>query len=117
FAALLLFYFFLWIARPPISTLFPYTTLFRSGFTFLNLEGEFKNGERINPAGVSSNTAEAGIYNDGGDFMPDKVIPFGYYVRKLDEKMAVGLGIFAPFGTSTDYAQGSLASGFADETM
>src|SRR5690606_28964643 len=44
-------------------------------------------------------------------------IPFGYYVRKLDEKMAVGLGIFAPFGTSTDYAQGSLASGFADETM
>src|SRR5690606_31930761 len=87
------------------------------GFTFLNLEGEFKNGERINPAGVSSNTAEAGVYNDGGDFMPDKVIPFGYYVRKLDEKMAVGLGIFAPFGTSTDYAQGSLASGFADETM
>ncbi|QQD20901.1 porin [Oceanospirillaceae bacterium ASx5O] len=87
------------------------------GFTFLNLEGEFKNGELINPAGASSNTAEAGVYNDGGDFMPDKVIPFGYYVRKLDEKMAVGLGIFAPFGTSTDYAQGSLASGFADETM
>lgn len=87
------------------------------GFTFLNLEGEFKNGELINPAGASSNTVEAGVYNDGGDFMPDKVIPFGYYVRKLDEKMAVGLGIFAPFGTSTDYAQGSLASGFADETM
>ncbi|UZK03039.1 OmpP1/FadL family transporter [Venatoribacter cucullus] len=95
------------------------------GFTFLNLEGEFKNGVRTDGAGVSSNIpvtattpfGEAGVYNDGGDFMPDKVIPFGYYVRKLDEKMAVGLGIFAPFGTSTDYAQGSLASGFADETM
>src|SRR5690606_35691635 len=88
------------------------------GFTFLNLEGEFKNGVRTNPTGlVTSNDAEAGVYNDGGDFMPDKVIPFGYYVRKLDEKMAVGLGIFATFGTSTDYAQGSLASGFADETM
>src|SRR5256886_16801999 len=28
---LLLFFFFLIIRRPPISTLFPYTTLFRSG--------------------------------------------------------------------------------------
>src|SRR5690606_21005660 len=95
------------------------------GFTFLNLEGELKNGVRTDGAGVSSNIpvtattpfGEAGVYNDGGHFTRDKVIPFGYYVRKLDEKMAVGLGIFAPFGTSTDYAQGSLASGFADETM
>ena len=88
------------------------------GFTFLNLEGEFNNGVRTNPTGVvTSDTAEAGVYNDGGDFMPDKVIPFGYYVHKLDDKAAVGLGIFAPYGTSTDYAQGSLAGGFADETQ
>ena len=88
------------------------------GFTFLNLEGEFNNGVRTNPTGVvTSNTAEAGVYNDGGDFMPDKVIPFGYYVHKLDEKAAVGLGIFAPFGTATNYDQGSLAGGFADETQ
>ncbi len=88
------------------------------GFTFLNLEGEFNNGVRTNPTGVvTSNTAEAGVYNDGGDFMPDKIIPFGYYVHKLDDKAAVGLGIFAPYGTSTDYAQGSLAGGFADETQ
>src|SRR5690606_41615299 len=86
-------------SRPPGLTRLPYTTLFRS------------------PVTATTPFGEAGVYNDGGDFMPDKVIPFGYYVRKLDEKMAVGLGIFAPFGTSTDYAQGSLASGFADETM
>src|SRR6266576_2096117 len=30
----LFFFFFLMIRRPPRSTLFPYTTLFRSGFTF-----------------------------------------------------------------------------------
>src|SRR5260363_457834 len=32
FLACLFFFFFLMIRRPPRSTLFPYTTLFRSGF-------------------------------------------------------------------------------------
>ncbi|UXD86869.1 OmpP1/FadL family transporter [Thalassolituus hydrocarboniclasticus] len=87
------------------------------GFTYLQLEGSF-DGVRTNPTGmVTSDTAEAGVYNDGGDFMPDKVIPFGYIVHKLDDKAAVGLGIFAPFGTATDYKSGSLAGGFADETQ
>src|SRR5256885_12262093 len=31
-----LFFFFLMIRRPPRSTLFPYTTLFRSGYTIMN---------------------------------------------------------------------------------
>lgn len=63
------------------------------GFTYLNLEGKF-DGVRTNPTGqVTSENAEAGVYNDGGDFMPNKVIPFGYYVHKLDDKAAVGLGI------------------------
>src|SRR2546421_5002084 len=33
---LLLFFFFLMIRRPPRSTLFPYTTLFRSAFSSVN---------------------------------------------------------------------------------
>ncbi|MCD8523867.1 MAG: outer membrane protein transport protein [Saccharospirillaceae bacterium] len=94
------------------------------GFTYLQLEGSFE-GVRTDGAGKDSNLAvspttpfgEAGVYNDGGDFMPDKVIPFGYIVHKLDDKAAVGLGIFAPFGTATDYKSGSLAGGFADETQ
>src|SRR5438132_5055254 len=36
FASLVFSLFFLLIRRPPISTLFPYTTLFRSGFDTLN---------------------------------------------------------------------------------
>ena len=39
------------------------------GFTYLQLEGSFE-GVRTNPTGmVTSDTAEAGVYNDGGDFM------------------------------------------------
>lgn len=95
------------------------------GFGFISAEGEFRNGERIDPAGISSNTplslqtpfGESDVYNDGGNFLGDTIIPFGYYVHKLNEKAAIGFGLFAPFGTSTDYATGSLASGFADETQ
>lgn len=85
------------------------------GFTYLSLKGEL-DGVRTNGAGMTSETSEAGVYNDGGNYMKDKVIPFGYLVHKLDDKAAVGFGIFAPFGTETDYKQGSIASGFADHT-
>src|SRR6266851_6084943 len=37
FVRLLFFFFFLMIRRPPRSTLFPYTTLFRSGWPPLDL--------------------------------------------------------------------------------
>lgn len=94
------------------------------GFAYLQLEGSFK-GVSTDAAGVPSTLpatpqtpyGEAGTYNDGGDFLPEAVIPFGYYVHKLDDKAAVGLGIFAPFGTHTNYAQGSLPGNFADETQ
>src|SRR2546422_11146101 len=37
FSSLVLFFFFLMIRRPPRSTLFPYTTLFRSAFAGFRL--------------------------------------------------------------------------------
>src|SRR6185437_431924 len=39
FSFLLFFFFFLMIRRPPRSTLFPYTTLFRSGIDFRSVSG------------------------------------------------------------------------------
>src|SRR5437763_9558771 len=41
-----IFFFFLMIRRPPISTLFPYTTLFRSG---LGLLLEHRHGPALGP--------------------------------------------------------------------
>src|SRR5688572_33435978 len=40
FISFLLFFFFLMIRRPPRSTLFPYTTLFRSGYFIIFDIGE-----------------------------------------------------------------------------
>src|ERR1017187_10992629 len=38
------FFFFLMIRRPPRSTLFPYTTLFRSRYERYNRPGDYHNG-------------------------------------------------------------------------
>src|SRR5207247_7152321 len=44
----LLISFLHWLSRPPISTLFPYTTLFRSDFNDWNLDGsEMEPGDGI----------------------------------------------------------------------
>src|SRR5256885_12819698 len=42
FSSLFFFFFFLMIRRPPRSTLFPYTTLFRSGILFFVLLDAFE---------------------------------------------------------------------------
>src|SRR2546430_16798170 len=49
-----LFFFFLMIRRPPRSTLFPYTTLFRSGDTLHGGAQEVPTRERAVVAGFGS---------------------------------------------------------------
>ena len=38
-----------------------------------------------------------------GDMVPLAAIPFGYYVKPLDENWHFGLGVYAPFGLATEY--------------
>lgn len=84
------------------------------GATYIDVTGSFE-GERTNPAGVSSDF-EPGAYGDGGDFVSNPTIPFVYYAAPINDKAAYGFGIFAPFGTNTNYDENALVGGFADET-
>src|SRR2546429_1581601 len=52
---LLFFFFFLMIRRPPRSTLFPYTTLFRS------------HGHHVDGQGLQHVLGGAGVHGRGGD--------------------------------------------------
>src|SRR6266550_4937320 len=52
FLLLIFFFFFLMIRRPPRSTLFPYTTLFRS--IAAPFQFSFPEGKRLPPAGYRS---------------------------------------------------------------
>lgn len=40
--------------------------------------------------------------NDG-DMIPFTTIPFGYYVQPIDDKLALGFGVYAPFGLATEH--------------
>lgn len=41
--------------------------------------------------------------SNDGDMIPLTPIPFGFYVHPIDDRLALGFGIFAPFGLTTDY--------------
>src|SRR3989449_6715010 len=60
---LLLFFFFLMIRRPPRSTLFPYTTLFRSDVA-VQLRDDLRGGERQLLAHRTSTLMWSLVYTD-----------------------------------------------------
>ncbi len=71
---------------------------------------------------TSSTTAPAaggGGANGGsndGDMVPTTGVPMGYYVKPLDEKVAFGIGVYAPFGLATEYENGFQGRYFADKS-
>ncbi|MFT6152779.1 MAG: long-chain fatty acid transport protein [Crocinitomicaceae bacterium] len=83
-----------------------------AGFTYINATGDF-DGSSVNAAGAPS-LSEG--YDDGGNYLGEAFIPFFYYVRPVNENVSIGLGIFTPFGTNTDYGDNFSGGGFADET-
>lgn len=42
-----------------------------------------------------------------GDIAPEAAVPFGYYVRPLNENWHFGLGFYVPFGVISDYEKSS----------
>lgn len=67
----------------------------------------------------TSSTTAAGTPNTGsndGDMVPTTGVPMGYYVKPLDEKVAFGIGIYAPFGLATEYENGFQGRYFADKS-
>src|SRR5690554_5616703 len=92
------------LTRPEISV----------GGAYINIDAKFSNGERTNPLGVSSDIE--GGYDHGGSLIPASSIPFVYYAHPINEKFALGFGIFVPFGAHTEYSDTALSGGFAGKT-
>lgn len=83
-----------------------------AGFTYINGHGDF-DGSSQNAAQLPSSFEG---YDDGGNYLGESFIPFFYYVRPINDKLSVGLGVFTPFGTKTNYGDNFAGAGFADET-
>ncbi|WP_022962638.1 OmpP1/FadL family transporter [Halopseudomonas pelagia] len=50
-----------------------------------------------------SNASSIASGSNDGDMVPFAAIPFGYYVRPLNEDWHFGLGVYVPFGVISDY--------------
>src|SRR2546427_6831096 len=57
-SSLFLFFFFLMIRRPPRSTLFPYTTLFRSKRWSISTSPRFRSGSSPTPARAATTAGD-----------------------------------------------------------
>ena len=89
---------------------------FSGGFTYIKANGDF-DGNATNVGGSDITGADdTDPYSDGGNYLGEAFIPFFYYVQPINEKLSVGLGVFTPFGTHTDYDDDFVGGGFADET-
>jgi long-chain fatty acid transport protein len=63
-----------------------------------------------------SNTSSNFSGSNDGDMVPLTAIPFGYYVKPLDEHWHFGIGVFAPFGLATEYEHDYQGRGFAKDS-
>ena len=90
---------------------------------FGNPAGMSYLGEQVS-GGIALISASSDIDNassnfqgsNHGDMVPLTAIPFGYYVKPLDENWHFGVGVYAPFGLATDYESGYQGRAFAKKS-
>ena len=90
-----------------------------AGATYLDVNTDIKNASGAQPVlnpstGALGLTSTAG--SNDGDMVPGTAVPFGYYVHPLNDRMAFGFGVYAPFGQITDYESGFQGRYFGNRT-
>lgn len=55
---------------------------------------------------IKNTSGFPGNGSNDGDMVPTTAVPMGYYVQPIDDKWAVGVGVYVPFGLITDYEGG-----------
>lgn len=68
-----------------------------AGGTYLNVKTDINNATYTPTVpGTGGSTAD-------GDMVPGSFIPFAFYAHPVNEQLAFGFGVYAPFGSKTDY--------------
>lgn len=55
------------------------------------------------PKGEFTGTGTPGGASSDDNFLKSAVIPFGYYAAPIDDQWSWGIGVYAPFGATSDY--------------
>ncbi|MGY4876891.1 OmpP1/FadL family transporter [Vreelandella aquamarina] len=97
-----------------------------AGGTFLNVKSDISNvqASRTLDAGVAQGGAPMGMQvpvgsvpgGNDGDMVPGTLVPFAFYAHPVNERLAFGFGVYAPFGSNTDYEKDFQGRYFGDYT-
>ncbi|MCE8020720.1 outer membrane beta-barrel protein [Halomonas sp. MCCC 1A11036] len=67
-----------------------------AGGTYLNVNSDIESrGSSLGPYPVDGSTE--------GDMVPGTFVPFAFYAHPINERLAFGFGVYAPFGAKTEY--------------
>lgn len=92
------------------------------GGTYLNVNTDIKNEQAsvYGPAilqqtqGVTDTLPVGGSAD--GDIVPGTLVPFAFYAHPVNEQLAFGFGVYAPFGSKTEYEDSFLGGYFGNHT-
>lgn len=79
-----------------------------AGGTYLNVNSDISNAEASSSAdyGPGGTLPREVSGSNEGDMVPGTLIPFAFYAHPVNEQLAFGFGVYAPFGSKTDYESG-----------
>ena len=66
------------------------------GGTYLNVSTDIDNATATRNGQSLTGTSE-------GDIVPGTLIPFAFYAQPVNDRLAFGVGVYAPFGSKTEY--------------
>ena len=82
-----------------------------AGGTYLNVSTDIDN--------ASATRNGVPVHVDGsadGDIVPGTLIPFAFYAHPVNEQLAFGFGVYAPFGSKTEYEDGFVGRNLGNYT-
>ncbi|RDB44875.1 transporter [Halomonas sp. DQ26W] len=86
-----------------------------AGGTYLNVNSRIRNAEASRTIVNAGLTVETEGSSEG-DMVPGTLIPFAFYAHPVNEQLAFGFGVYAPFGSKTDYEDGFVGRNLGNYT-
>ncbi len=88
---------------------------FSGGLFYANLDAKLSNLKATDANGDAI-VPGVGNFDDGGDFMPEGLAPFLYYLHPVFDDISVGLALFPAFSTESRYSDKAALGEFATAT-
>ncbi|MCE8003797.1 OmpP1/FadL family transporter [Billgrantia ethanolica] len=87
-----------------------------AGGTYLNVNSRIRNAEATRANALTGGLPQPVDGSSEGDMVPGTLIPFAFYAHPVNEQLAFGFGVYAPFGSKTDYEDGFVGRNLGNYT-